>query len=332
MSQSPSRPIRRSRRGFTLVELLVVIAVIGILVALLLPAVQAARESARRSQCANQLRQLGLAAHSYVDAQQKFPPGVRQWYFSSAVSHRGVPLFAYLLPYIEEANALVQWDYEDPINNANQGAASRTSVVIPLFLCPSDDIPANPITTADRDWTYALSSYGGNGGTRSYFPQQSAADGIFHTTDEASEPKQKQRPVKPRDVLDGLSKTFLLGERSHRDANYESFNAANWGEPLTEWGWWSASTSRKMIGHVTMSTYAPLNYRLPFHFDQRASQSPSAASFAAFQYYVDLKICAFSSNHPGGVNFALADGSLQFISDDVDLAAYRALSTRAGNE
>ena len=306
-----------------------VIAVIGVLLALLLPAVQSARESGRRTQCANQLRQLGIAAHAFVAAKKEFPPGVEQWYFRSAVSYRGIPLFAFLLPYLEEGNALVEWDYVDPMNNANRGTDSNTAMVMPLFDCPSDEIPQNPITDFDHDWVYALGSYGGNGGSRSYFPQQSTADGMFHTTGEASEPKKEQLPVKPRDVTDGLSKTLLFGERSHGDANYQTFNDAGWGEPLSEWGWWAASTSRKMSGHVTMSAYAPINYRLPFSTANRSGQTPSASSFAAFQHYVDLRMCAFGSEHPGGANFVFGDGSLRFLTSETELDVLRALSTRA---
>ena len=131
--------------GFTLIELLVVVAIVGLLAALLLPAIQSSRESARRTQCASQLHQLGIAATSHAAAKGDFPPGVRQWFFSSAVTYRGISLFAYLLPYLEEANALVTWDYVDPINNANQADRSNTALVLPLLVCPSDDIPQNPI-------------------------------------------------------------------------------------------------------------------------------------------------------------------------------------------
>jgi prepilin-type N-terminal cleavage/methylation domain-containing protein/prepilin-type processing-associated H-X9-DG protein len=325
----PSWPGHRSS-GLTLVELLVVIAVIGVLVALLLPAVQSAREASRRTSCANNLRQLGIAASAHVESKKHFPPGVEQWYFNSAVSHRGIPLFVFLLPHLEGPAVVADWDYDDPINNVNRGSDSNAAAILPVLICPSDVIPQNPIVFSGREWNYALTSYGGNGGTRSYFPTRSTADGIFHTTGEASEPEQDQKPVQPREVTDGLSKTPLFGERSHVDPNYATFNAADWGEQLSEWGWWGASTSRKMIGHVTMSSIAPINYRLPFAYEGRSGQTPPADSFGAFQHYVELRICAFGSNHPDGANFVFADGSLQFLSSETDLHAFQAMSTRGG--
>ena len=314
-------------RAFTLLELLVVIAIVGLLVALLLPAIQASRESARRTQCANQLRQLGVAATNYATAETHFPPGMKQWFFSSAVAFRGIPLFAFLMPHIEDAAALKNWDYTDPINNANKGAQSRTAVIMPFLICPSDEITTNPITVPQRDWVYALGSYGGNGGTRSYFPQNSTADGMFHTTDEASEPVEYQTPVAPREVTDGLSNTMLFGERTHRDPNFASFNAAGYGEPLDQWGWWAASTSRKMIGHVTMSAAAPINYHLPFDYASRAGQTPPANSFGQFQFYSDLRMQSYGSEHLGGCNFCFADGSLRFLASTTDAAVLKSLST-----
>ena len=268
-----SRPciaLRSRFAAFTLVELLVVIAVIGVLVSLLLPAVQSAREAGRRTQCANQLRQLGVAAQAYVSAKKEFPPGVKQWYFSAAVSHRGIPLFAFMLPYLEEGDRLAVWDYADPMNNADHGAESNTAVVLPLLVCPSDEILVNPVDGpriaigCTRSAATAATAERGR-----IFRSSRRPTGCFFTTGEASEPKQNQRPVRPRDVTDGLSKTLLFGERSHSDANFATFNDAGWGEPLAEWGWWGASTSRKMIGHVTMSAFAPINYRLPFSFAEQ---------------------------------------------------------------
>jgi prepilin-type processing-associated H-X9-DG protein len=309
-----------------------VLAIIGALAAILLPAIQSSREAARRAQCANQLRQLGIAASNNVTAKGSFPPGIQQWFFNSTVSFRGIPVFAYLLPYLEENNILLNWDYIDPINNASRGADSNTAMVLPVMICPSDTIDSNPVQIT-QGWVYALGSYGGNGGTRSYFPPRATADGIFHATGMASEPVQNQRAISLKAVSDGLTKTLLFGERSHDDANYKSFNDAGWGEPLNQWGWWAASTSRKMIGHVTLSAFAPINYQLPFGYSGRSGQNPSAASFAEFNAnYVDQRICAYGSCHPGGANFCFADGSVSFLASETDMLVLRAISTRAGSD
>jgi prepilin-type processing-associated H-X9-DG protein len=328
----PRFPEPRRRWALSLVELLVVLAIVAMLAAILLPAIQASREAARRAQCGNHLRQLAVAATNHATAKGHFPSGVHQWYFNTAVSHRGIPLFAYLLPYLEEANVLVKWDYDDPMHNCDQGYQSNTAVVLPLLVCPSDDIPRNPIAMASRNWVYALTSYGGNGGSRSYFPTQATADGVFHTTGEASEPARHQQPVRPRDISDGLTKTLLFGERSHTDPNYQSFNDAGYGDPLAEQGWWGASTSRKMIGHVTLSAYAPMNYRLPFNFANRAQKIPPADSIQDFQHYVDLRLCAYGSNHSDGANFAFADGSVRFLVETMPPDLLQAFCTRAGDE
>src|SRR5262249_16648336 len=109
-SDAPPHHRSRTCRAFTLVELLVVIAIIGVLVALLLPAVQMAREAARRTQCTNQLRQLAIAAHEFHDTNQAFPPGVFQLKFSAAPQYRGVSLYVKLLPYLEQVNLAQGWD------------------------------------------------------------------------------------------------------------------------------------------------------------------------------------------------------------------------------
>ena len=179
---------RLGTKAFTLVELLVVIAIIGILVSLMLPAIQGAREAGRRVQCMNQLHQLGIAACSHVSANRAFPPGISQWFFNSSVTFRGIPLFVYLLPFLEDQAVVANWQYGDPMLNANQGNESNAAVILPNLVCPSDEIAQNPIDYTSRGWTYALTSYGGNGGTRSYFPSKSTTDGIFHTTGPASEP------------------------------------------------------------------------------------------------------------------------------------------------
>jgi prepilin-type N-terminal cleavage/methylation domain-containing protein/prepilin-type processing-associated H-X9-DG protein len=330
MNAIPLQPV--SRRAFTLVELLVVVAIIGALIGLLLPAVQAAREAGRRTQCLNQLRQLGTAANCYATDLTTFPDGLRQWFFNASVTFRGIPLFAELLPYLENKNLLANWNYINPMLNCTQGPQSNTAPVIPTLVCPSDKIASNPIVDP-HGWTYALTSYGGNGGSRSYFPPLATADGVFHTTGPASEPTPNQRPVRPQAITDGLSHTLLFGERSHYDPNYETFNDQGWGDLLDQWGWWGASTDRRMIGHVTMSALVPINYLMPFSYDNCAGQMPAADSYAAFAAnWNDQRMCAFGSCHPGGANFCYADASGSFLATETDLGTLRALCTRAAGD
>src|SRR5262245_60485350 len=163
-----------AQRAFTLVELLVVIAIIGVLVALLLPAVQMAREAARRTQCLNQIRQLALSAHNFHDTNKNFPPGVYQLPFAAAPKFRGVTLFVKLMPYLEQANIVQGWDETDPLNNTVGGTSAKTAQKIKVLMCPSDFVKDNPIFTGTL--YYGLTSYGGNGGTRSYDPAQATND------------------------------------------------------------------------------------------------------------------------------------------------------------
>lgn len=318
------------RTGFSLVELLVVIAIIGTLVALLLPAVQAARGAARRMQCANHLHQLALAAHSFHTAQRAFPPGLRQSQFPSPPIYRGTSLFVYLLPYIEYAPLAEDWNYQQPLLNTEGGPAARSAAVIPLLLCPDDLIAENPFARGQR--YYGMTSYGGNGGTRSYFPDLATVDGVFHTTGPASLPEANQQPVRIEMIEDGTSTTLLFGERNHDDQNFESFAQVGWADSLAAVGSWSAIGGKRRIVDVTMSGHAPVNYRLPFNYDNRLSACPPADSRQDFGYYEDLRFCAWGSRHAGGANFAMADGSVRFLSEDLSLMVLQTLSTRAGRE
>jgi len=320
----------KTPRAFTLVELLVVIAIIGVLVALLLPAVQSARESARRVQCANHLKQLALAAHGFNTAQRSFPPGLDQFEVSAPPRFRGTSLFTFLLPYIEQGTLLADWDYDDPLRNTDGGPAARSATVLGLLLCPSDRIEENPVAVGGR--YYGMTSYGGNGGTRSFHPDQATCDGMFHTTGPASLPEPNQRPVKLSMVIDGTSNTVLLGERSHEDRNLETYVPAYWAESLTLLGKWAAIGGRRRIGDVTMSAFVPINYRIPFAYEHRFRLQPRPASSRDFAIHEDRRVCAFGSSHPGGANFALADGSVRFIVESLPLETFRALCTRAGNE
>ena len=325
----PARIGRHGRGAFTLIELLVVIAILGAIMVLLLPAVQAAREAGRRVQCMNQLRQLGLAAHLHTDAMQTFPPGVNQWFFDSTVTYRGIPLFAYLLPFLEEKNTLVAWHRDDPMLNANQGASSNTAVVLPGLICPSDEIVANPILYSSRNWTYALTSYGGNGGTRSYFPTSSSADGVFHTTGALRNPPiSKRRSSRPTSAT--ASATPCCSANARTTTRTTSLSTPRAGEYCSTNGAGGRIHRPRDDRPRDDSAFVPINYQLPFSYANRAGQTPPADSYAAFQStYVDMRMCAFGSCHPGGANFCFADGSGQFLASETPLSVLQALSTRA---
>jgi prepilin-type N-terminal cleavage/methylation domain-containing protein/prepilin-type processing-associated H-X9-DG protein len=322
-----------TRRGFTLIELLVVIAIIGILMALLLPAVQKVREAANRAKCANNLKQIALAAHNYHGDYQAFPPGVYQLLFASAPKYRGVTVFVDLLPYLEQDNLARDWDRTDPLNNTAGGASAKTATVLPVLLCPSDLIPQNPVDSGSDRW-YGLTSYGGNGGLRSYDPQYATNDGIFFVIGPGSQTAPNGSPIRIADVTDGLANTILFGERSHVDPNHDSW-AANLkgpnGETLTpmgQAGWWASSGGRLAAGDVTLSAYAPISYRVPAPYGQGDQMMPPVTDYNSYLYYNDRRLCAFGSGHPGGANFALADGSVRFIQESLPEVTLQQLCVR----
>ncbi len=325
------------RTAFTLIELLVVIAIIGVLVGLLFPAVQSVREAARRTQCLNNLRQLGLATANFESAHQALPPGVYQYQFVPSPKYRGITLFVRLLPYFEQVNLAADWDFTDPINNTVGGIDAKTATVLPVLLCPSDVIEANPISTGSDRW-YALTSYGGNGGSRSYDPQFASNDGVFFVIGPGSQTAPQGRPIKWRDITDGLSNTFLFGERSHRDVNHDTFAAnitpppGQFLNPMGKVGWWGNSGGRLAAGDVTLSAYARINFRVPLPFDQGASMVPPATDWNSYQYYNERRMCAYGSSHPGGANFVLCDGSTRFVSESISELTLNYLSIRSDGQ
>jgi prepilin-type N-terminal cleavage/methylation domain-containing protein/prepilin-type processing-associated H-X9-DG protein len=318
----------RRRRAFTLIELLVVIAIIAILIGLLLPAVQKVREAAARLKCSNNLKQLALAAHNYHGANDRFPPGVNQLSFPAAPRFRGVTLFVYLAPYMEQDNLTRDWNLTDPLENTQlpaPGPAAKTATVVPILLCPSDVIGGpNPVDAGSNRW-YALTSYGGNGGSRSYDPASATNDGVFFVIGPGSQTAPTGQPVKVGDVTDGLSNTALFGERSHVDPNNDAVApgvvppSGQFVNPMGSVGWWANSGGRLAAGDVTMSAFAPLNYRVPAN---------PPRTYAGFFPLYELRVNAFGSQHAGGANFALADGSVRFVRDAIPQAMLRLFCVR----
>ena len=312
---------RDYQRGFTLVELLVVITIIGVLIALLLPAVQSARESARRSSCLNNIRQLAVAALNYHSTNGRFATGLITIDADAGKFTGGTNLWVEMLPCLEESNLKAKWDYDDYRNNIAGGHNSLSAQVLPILVCPSDPLPVSRNQLQldpPYEWMnglYGLGSYGGNAGTRSFgnsdVPQ--SEDGVFFT----------RSRVRMAMITDGASHTLLFGERSHEDTEYDrlSLELDPSYYPLASWGaWCSASHEFGSQADVLLGSIVPINYRV------------SPESGAANWDPIDFRLCAFGSGHPGGANFALADGSARFIAEDISLEQLQALSTRAGSE
>lgn len=336
--------------GFSLVELLVVIAIIGMLVALLLPAVQAAREAARRTSCTNNIRQLGLAAHHFADANRELPPGLTTHRARGVADYFGNTFFPYLLPYVEQTALFERWNFEptlaaavsntrDASGNATQDAPSAQNV--PTFRCPSDLVSDGPVELdyAGRGYStgwFSISSYVGNGGTHStYFRDADMQDdGIFYMTGRLSKPAWWQRnlipnatPARFRDVIDGLSHSLLFGERYHFDPDFDkhlhdgTFPYSRY--PIGKWGAWGWTGG----GNGTTHVFASARDEAPINFS--TSDPPL---YGASYLEVNLRTSAYGSGHSGGANFCFADGSIKFLSESINAITFQALATKHGGE
>jgi len=316
-----TRPfLSRRSPGFTLIELLVVIAIIAVLIGLLLPAVQKVRAAASRVQCLNNLKQLALAAHNYHDARERFPTGALLPVYVGDRPTGGTNVWTELLPYFGQDNLYKLWDDKDNRNNVAGGRNSTQAQVIKILLCPSDPLPetvveltkalADPTPAPPWSWGFhGIGSYGGNAGKRSVHTSRMTRDGIFYIGSD----------VRIGNVTDGTSNTLLFGERYHRDPEFDRQQPEFWPgiTHLGGVGRWSYVADVRANSQVTLSTPVPINYRV----------LPGGGRAA-----LEDRACAFGSGHPGGANFAFADGSVRFLSDKTDLATLQALSTRAGGE
>ena len=320
-------------RGFTLVELLVVIAIIGILVALLLPAIQAAREAARRAQCTNGLKQLGLALQNYMSARKDaLPSGLIQENNKSTApaplspGYEGDTFFVYLLPYMEEQILYDGWKFKKRGENS-KSLTSPAAQAIATLICPSDrpaervvdfsTVPSGNHGIAFPGF-YAVTSYAGNHGTRNYYPTASIADGLFYSTGPNSAPKTDQAPVKFKQITDGSSNTIMLGEKYNQDEIFDSMqSSARSGLLIHQWSLWAWTGGFKGTGHVTRSGFQPINCECPGSCRNSSSYDCQ-----------DNRLMCWGSGHPGGANLVFADGSSRFVNDSISSVTLIYLSTR----
>jgi len=326
------------RSAFTLIELLVVIAIIAILIGLLLPAVQKVREAASRLRCQSNLKQCALGLHHYHDIYNRFPGGIE---LNSA---RYSSLFVELLPLIEQDPLYKQWDFA-PASLANQ-TSGRVGARIKTYICPSH--PNVDETVGIGNGQFAVSTYGGNGGTRPYPPAMSPCDGIFFMTGAGSQPRPFQTGVNILAILDGTSNTLLLGERIIGDGALDSWLAApitpNPTPPIrgsSAYAVWAPPNDECAAGSLLGAT-APIGYKHGSVWSPPTSPFPNIpppppppVPWGGPDGLGPLwwaRLGAYGSYHIGGVNVALADGSVRFMKDSTSWSTLRFLSTRAGSE
>ena len=285
------------RRGFTLVELLVVIAIIGILIALLLPAVQAAREAARRTQCANNLIQLGIALHNYELGHEVFPPGVVDTKGPIRNEPHGYHMswIAQVLPQIEEGNAFNLIDFKVGVYDKKQVPVRKHTIAI--LHCPTEGRPHDPHSN--------------------YVGCQNDVEAPIDANNHGM--LFLNSHVRPRDVTDGLSQTLFVGERllDGDDLGWMSGTRATLRNTVrcsVEWG----------RGRFDRPE-GPQPKVLPDLADEAMGKAaPPAVPGPDF-----LKVGGFSAFHPAGVNFVFGDGSVHFLSNSIDAEMFQKLGHRA---
>ncbi len=303
--------LRHRSRAFTLVELLVVIAIIGTLVGLLLPAVQYAREAARRASCQNNLKQISLALLNYESAHRKLPPGYLHKFGPAGstfeANHMGFGWGAMILPQLEQKNAYQQFDFSKPAWDARNLIARENHLEV--FLCPTDPYSANSFVIrqdasgAEQD-RYAAGSFAACWG-----PSTEAVN-LDDTPLMSGGTFFRNSRTRLADISDGLSNTLAVGERTNGPIPLSRTTAG--GHTFFETAWASAARELTELG------------------DDHGHMVLFETQFRPNEIDADDK--GLSAPHIGVAQFALCDGSVHPISSNIDADVYNALGTKSGAE
>lgn len=300
--------MNRQRTAFTLVELLVVITIIAILIGLLLPAVQAAREASRRSQCQNNLKQIGLAFQSYHSARGHFPPGLM---LHAQQVRPSASWRALLLPMLEQTPIFEEIGVIEDRNDRNYGGVTSRrpgTYEMPIYLCPSAERPAGQ---------FKESHYAGVAGAVGSPDSWDLEDRICGDVQSNGVLFPGSR-VRIAQITDGTSNTLMVGERTYI---------------FRDWlvgGDWRGSTGN--FTQLCMGSAKNIVYPINADHDEfgYSPQDPNAPSDASRSMMLnDLE---FASYHPSGANFLYVDGSVQWLSDETTLPILYALASREGGE
>ena len=291
----------RNRRAFTLIELLVVIAIIAILIGLFVPAVQQARGAAARAQCANNLKQIGLACHAYHDTHRALPPG----YSATAAYPSTSPGWgwaAFLLPYLEQQNIYRQINFSQPVETQ-----SAIQNLVPVYLCPADNPPPSPFAVTDATLTTvclaAPCSYAATCGSDASEVDDPTGNGIFY----------RNSKTRLTDITDGTSNTTMAGDRAWLDTNGIWAGAPN------------GAVTRPGTTNPWLRATGPAQALVLVH-----------NNWINIKTDADGGLDDFSSRHVGGANLVFADGSVRFI-DSITIdgpvhLAFWAMGTRAAGD